>query len=148
MKILALEHSTESFAFYIKENEITNKINEVILGIKDNQEEKSDIAEIESDNQFNQEIREIFSLDENEDNEDNEDNLENEEEDYKNKLLEKLKIFESMEKKNKKEVDAKVKILEKNRGDAEVTIARKESELKNLDLKIEEFKKKNNLGDR
>ncbi len=28
LKILALEHSIESFAFYIKENEITNKLNE------------------------------------------------------------------------------------------------------------------------
>ncbi|WP_373031895.1 MBL fold metallo-hydrolase [Sulfurovum sp.] len=28
LKVLALEHSVESFAFYIKENDITNKINE------------------------------------------------------------------------------------------------------------------------
>jgi len=34
LKILALEHSVESFAFYIKENDVTNKINEEKLRAK------------------------------------------------------------------------------------------------------------------
>ncbi|MBU1855052.1 MAG: chromosome segregation protein SMC, partial [Nanoarchaeota archaeon] len=48
---------------------------------------------------------------------------------------------------NKKEISGKIIILQKNKEDAERAINYKENELKKINDKLEEFKKKNNLGD-
>ncbi|MBU1202088.1 MAG: chromosome segregation protein SMC [Nanoarchaeota archaeon] len=47
---------------------------------------------------------------------------------------------------NKKELQRKITAAEQNKKDAEKTINQKDSELKKIDAKIDEFKKKNNLG--
>ncbi|MBC8500744.1 MAG: chromosome segregation protein SMC [Nanoarchaeota archaeon] len=49
--------------------------------------------------------------------------------------------------KNKDGIDGKINILNKSKEDAEKAIAQKESELRKINAKLEEFKNKNKLGD-